>query len=182
MLKKRLIVTLFDAASATLLAALAVLAFATPAYAYVDPSVMTYAIQAFAGVAVALGAVAGVALRRTRKLLFKALNIDENANKIVEPDVHRLDADGNPIGVQAQAAHAGKRRRPSAKRGGVSGVNEAREGWGWGKRAVYALIVSAFTVFTLFVVAPYEIVASNTTDLVFGLPDVWLTVAIPTAP
>ena len=181
MLKKRLVVTLFDAASASLLAALAVLAFATPAYAYVDPSVMTYAIQAFAGVAVALGAVAGVALRRTRKLLFKALNIDENANKIVEPDVHRLDTDGSPIGAQVRVAPVGKRCRPSAKRASVPSDAGTRGGWGWGKRAVYALIVSAFTVFTLFVVAPYEIVASNTTDLVFGLSDIWLTVAIPAA-
>ncbi len=70
---------------------------ATPAYAYVDPSVMTYTIQALAGVAVALSAVLGVALRRTRKMLFKMLRIDENAGKVVEAPVHRLDKDGKPI-------------------------------------------------------------------------------------
>ena len=37
------------------------LAWAAIAWAYVDPSVMTYTIQALAGVAVALSAVAGVA-------------------------------------------------------------------------------------------------------------------------
>ncbi len=37
---------------------------ATPALAYVDPSVMTYTIQALAAVAVALSAVLGVASTR----------------------------------------------------------------------------------------------------------------------
>ena len=71
--------------------------FAAPAYAYVDPSVMTYTIQALAGVAVALSAVAGVALRRTRKVLFKMMKIDENAGKEVDPQILRLDEDGEPI-------------------------------------------------------------------------------------
>ena len=178
MLKKRLFITLFDVASITLLAAYAVFAFAPPAYAYVDPSVMTYAIQAFAGVAVALGAVAGVALRRTRKMLFKVLNIDENANKIVEADIHRLDADGNPIGTTEAAAAADKRRKPAKKR---EGGREQAAAPRWGGRLVYALIVSAFTVFTIFVVAPYEIVASNGSSLIFGVPDVWVPVALAAA-
>ena len=38
-------------------------ALATPALAHVDPSVMTYTIQALAGVAVALSAVLGVVWR-----------------------------------------------------------------------------------------------------------------------
>lgn len=178
MLKKRFFITLFDAASIALLAAYVVFAFAPPAYAYVDPSVMTYAIQAFAGVAVALGAVAGVALRRTRKMLFKVLNIDENANKIVEADVHRLDADGNPIGAVEVGVrgNAGKSRRPSRKR---EDNRDSAVAPRWGGRLAYALIVSVFTVFTIFVVAPYEIVASNTTDLMFGLADIWQVIAIP---
>lgn len=63
------------------------LASARPAMAYVDPSVMTYTIQALAGVAVALGAVAGVVWRRARKRVLALLHIDENAGKIVEPAV-----------------------------------------------------------------------------------------------
>lgn len=172
MLKRRLFITLFDVASIALLATYAVFAFAPPAYAYVDPSVMTYAIQAFAGVAVALGAVAGVALRRTRKVLFKALNIDENANKIVEADVHRLDADGNPIGVAVEEGVPSKKRARAH-----ASARELR----WGGRLAYAAIVSVFAVFTIFVVAPYEIVASNAASLVFGLSDTWLTIAVPAA-
>ena len=65
---------------------------AEPAYAYVDPSVMTYTIQALAGVAVALSAVLGVAFRKTRRKLFSLLKIDENARKEVEGDIHRVVA------------------------------------------------------------------------------------------
>ena len=61
------------------------------AQAYVDPSVMTYTIQALAAVVVALSAVLGVAFRRSRKVLFRLLKIDENANKIGEGAVHKVD-------------------------------------------------------------------------------------------
>ena len=46
---------------ALMAAAAVVLCAPLPALAYVDPSVMTYTIQALAGVAVALSTVAGVA-------------------------------------------------------------------------------------------------------------------------
>ena len=77
----------------TLFAVAVVLSFAfiTPAYAYVDPSVMTYAIQAVAGVAVAhVHGSSALAFRRTRKKLFKLLKIDENSNKCVDPRVSRI--------------------------------------------------------------------------------------------
>ena len=40
---------------------------------------------------------------------------------------------------------------------------------GWGKRFAYALVASIFLVFTVFVVAPLEIVAANSADLIFGV-------------
>ena len=49
---------------------------------YIDPSVMTYAIQAIAGVIIAVGAFLGIYLRKAKK----KLNIDENRNKEVETD------------------------------------------------------------------------------------------------
>ena len=54
-----------------------------PALAYVDPSVMTYTIQALAGVAVALSAVLGVAARKTRKLLMDLLDLDESRKRVM---------------------------------------------------------------------------------------------------
>ena len=179
MKRKTMIVRAYDALSLMLVAGVLALSWATPAYAYVDPSVMTYAIQAFAGIAVALSAVAGVALRRTRKKLFQLLNIDENAGKEVEPDVHRLDAQGEPVLSEAERAQAAGVEAP-ARRGRRSGKAPAsdRVRVKWGARIVYALIVCAFFAFTLLVVPPYEIVAGAGADLTFGLSDVWPIFAI----
>lgn len=54
---------------------------------YLDPSVMTYAIQAIAGVVIAVGAVVGVYWRKARKKINNSLGIDENAKKEVEEDI-----------------------------------------------------------------------------------------------
>ncbi len=54
---------------------------------YLDPSVMTYAIQAIAGVVIAVGAVIGVYWRKARKKINNSLGIDENARKEVEEDI-----------------------------------------------------------------------------------------------
>lgn len=54
---------------------------------YLDPSVMTYAIQVVAGVIVAVGAVVGIYWRRAKKKVQDKLGIDENAKKIVEDDI-----------------------------------------------------------------------------------------------
>jgi hypothetical protein len=66
---------------------------ARPAYAYIDPSVMTFAVQVVAGVAVAVGAVAGVMWRRAKKKVQEKLGIDENAGKEVEEDIVEIDED-----------------------------------------------------------------------------------------
>ena len=53
---------------------------------YIDPSVMTYAIQSIAGVIIAVGAFLGIYLRKAKKKLNNKLGIDENRNKEVETD------------------------------------------------------------------------------------------------
>ena len=58
--------------------------------AYLDPSVMTYAIQVVAGVVVAVGAVAGIYWRKAKRKLQDKLGIDEDAKKQVEDDVIEL--------------------------------------------------------------------------------------------
>ena len=60
--------------------------------AYVDPSVMSYTVQAIAGVVIALGVVFGVVWRKVKKGANKALGRDENAGKEVEEDVVRRDS------------------------------------------------------------------------------------------
>ena len=73
--------------SKALLAFGLMLTFSTTAFAYLDPSVMTYAIQVVAGVVVAVGAVIGIYWRRAKKKVQDKLGIDENAHKEVEEDV-----------------------------------------------------------------------------------------------
>ena len=46
----------------------------------------TYAIQAIAGVVIAIGAVAGIYWRKAKKKVSDKLGIDENKNKEVEGD------------------------------------------------------------------------------------------------
>ena len=53
---------------------------------YIDPSVMTYAIQAVAGIAIAIGATVGIIYRKAKKKVSNKLGIDENKNKEVESD------------------------------------------------------------------------------------------------
>ncbi|MCI8512946.1 MAG: hypothetical protein HFE83_13320 [Lachnospiraceae bacterium] len=54
-------------------------------YAYIDPSVTTYAIQAIAGGAIAIGAVAGIYWRKAKRKLNDKLGIHEK--KEIEEDV-----------------------------------------------------------------------------------------------
>lgn len=58
-----------------------------PAHAYIDPSVATYVVQVVAGIAVAVGAVAGIVWRRAKKKVQEKLGIDENAGKEVEDEI-----------------------------------------------------------------------------------------------
>ncbi len=53
---------------------------------YIDPSVMTYTIQAIAGVVIAVGATVGILWRKSKKKVSNKLGIDENKNKEVETD------------------------------------------------------------------------------------------------
>lgn len=54
--------------------------------AYIDPSVMTYLIQAIAGVVIAVGAAAGIYWRKAKRKINDKLGVDENKNKEVESD------------------------------------------------------------------------------------------------
>ena len=166
-MQKRLLVVLFDTASITLAATLVVLIAAPQAHAYVDPSVMTYTIQAVAGVAVALSAVLGVALRRTRKVVFRVLKIDENANKIVEPAVHTIDP---------RSAGAEERLREAAEEAEQARILLDRgprvRPLSWPQRFFRALVGVGFLVATVFIVTPLELVGGGADSLNFGFFDV----------
>ena len=54
---------------------------------------MTYAIQAGAGIVIAIGAFVGLYFRRAKKKVNKKLGIDENRNKEVESDDIEIKSD-----------------------------------------------------------------------------------------
>ena len=162
---KRMAILAYDVVGLLLVSAVLSFAFVKPAYAYVDPSVMTYAIQAFAGVAVALSTVLGVVFRRTRKKLFRVLGIDENARKDVDPRLHRVDASGDIVrtGVDDVIDRNAAVSNASA-RGQFDYSLKSRIG--------LAAIVSGFLSFTLCFAAPAEIVSASAGSLVVRLVDV----------
>ena len=62
------------------------LLFTLPVHAYIDPSVMTYAIQALAGIAIALGTFFSLYWRKIRKPLLKFFNLDNTSGREIESD------------------------------------------------------------------------------------------------
>ena len=67
------------------------LLFGADAKAYIDPSVMTYVIQAVAGIVIAAGAVVGIYWRKAKRKINYKLGIDENRKKEVESDEIRVE-------------------------------------------------------------------------------------------
>ena len=59
--------------------------------AYIDPSVMTYAVQAIAGVVIAVGAVVVVLWRRAKKKVADKLGLEEKSKKEVEDDIQIIE-------------------------------------------------------------------------------------------
>ena len=180
-------IVLHDTFAAAVIAAILAAGFATPAYAYVDPSVMTYTIQALAGVAVALSAVAGVAFRRTRRALFKLLNIDENARKEHDttwsrttdagatPTTHvgeRLAAERAELAAIQPSATAAATQEIAGSKPAASPASAAEKQFSWPKRFLVAMLAVGFAAFTLGIVAPFEIVAGNADALSYSLSDV----------
>ena len=76
---KKILIPVYPACAAVVLAA--------PAFAYVDPSVTTALLSAIVAAVVAVGATVGVLVRKAKKKAQQVLNIDENANKIVEDEI-----------------------------------------------------------------------------------------------
>lgn len=162
---KRMAILAYDVVGLLLVSAVLSFAFVKPAYAYVDPSVMTYAIQAFAGVAVALSTVLGVVFRRTRKNLFRVLGIDENARKDVDPRLHRVDASGDIVRTGVDDVID---RNAAVSNASVRGQFD----YSLKSRIGLAAIVSGFLSFTLCFAAPAEIVSASAGSLVVRLVDV----------
>lgn len=149
-------------------AILANLLWVQQALAYVDPSVMTYTIQAVAGAAVALSAVLSVAFRRTRKVIFRVFKIDENAHKIVEPDVCAIDPDSPQASERLAQAKVGAMEMTQALENG----RPAKE-LDWKRRFLRALLACLLLAVTFFIAPSLEIVAGGVDSLNFTYSDIF---------
>lgn len=69
--------------------------FIQPVHAYIDPSVMTYAIQAVAGIAIALGTVVGIYWRKILKAIRRVFGIRKVKSKNQETNDLFFDDDRN---------------------------------------------------------------------------------------
>ncbi|MBO4352439.1 MAG: hypothetical protein J5818_02970, partial [Eggerthellaceae bacterium] len=189
---KRCAIALYDLTALLVMAFVASFAFTQVAWAYVDPSVMTYTIQALAGVVVALSAVAGVAFRRGRKRLYALLDLDEDAKKTLEPDVHRTSQEQSEVAemLPVEASESGNDENTVQTEESPDDQKQPKRNFlkgdpnpykpKWKERIVFALIATTFTICTVFVFAPLEVVGGSVGSLVFTVADVWW-VPIPTS-
>ena len=84
--------------------------------AYIDPSVMTYLVQAIAGVVIAVVAFFGIYYRKAKKKVSDKLGIDENRNKEVESDeIVVNDANEKEEAVEEEKPKKVTTKKPSAK-------------------------------------------------------------------
>ena len=70
---------------------LVIIMLSETALAYIDLSVMTYAIQAVAGMVIGVVAFIGIYFRKIKKNVQNKLGIDENKNKEVESDEIKIE-------------------------------------------------------------------------------------------
>ncbi len=62
-------------------------------FLYVDPSVVTYAVQAIAGVVIAVGAVATILWRKAKKKVATTLKLEEKSKKEEDAEIEIVDDD-----------------------------------------------------------------------------------------
>ncbi len=78
-----------------ILCILITLVFSISAFAYIDPSILAYVIQAGAGILIAIGAGVALHFHRVKRKMNETLKIDKNKNMEVEEDVVVFDEDDN---------------------------------------------------------------------------------------
>ena len=131
---------------------------------YIDPSVMTYAIQAIAGIAIAVGTFLNLYLRKIRK----RVGLDGLiSNRFKEKEVEELIYN-NPLTGKRIIAGAAKdnavRTVGDHKTDSAAQVNKFRAFWDEYK---YCFILATAFSFMLFIFSPLELYFNNKLDFWF---------------
>ena len=131
--------------------------FTCPVQAYIDPSVMTYAIQAIAGIAIALGTFFSVYWRKLRK----KIGWDKLfANRYREKESDELYYDDPVSGVRTMPEIKHEEEKTEQK----ENVPYLKRFWNEYK---YALILSAALSFLVMIFSPLDYYLNNVNDFWF---------------
>lgn len=134
------------------------LLFTETVNAYVDPSVMTYAIQAIAGIAIGIGTFVSIYWRNLKRVL----KIDDRTKKEIESDaIFYVDPTTNEKHWAVDEKTADDVRKTTNDRERASSFLPA------------VLLVTA-VCFMMFFYAPLEIYMTNRNDFWFDFSTVWV--------
>lgn len=130
--------------------------------AYVDPSVMTYAIQAVAGIAIALGAFFGIYWRKAKRKIAKVFKVHFRSNKNVESDqLYFKDPKTNEV----VRPHFDATMKTSEKvKAEVPKVEKPKHSW---RDLVPAFWLSLSFSFLIAVFAPLDVYLNNSGNFWF---------------
>lgn len=155
--------------------------FIQPVHAYIDPSVMTYAIQAVAGIAIALGTVVGIYWRKILKVIRKVFGIRKVKSKNQETNDLIFEDDKNkckitPASYSEVELQAVKRRRLRVgddEKSETDGVQKVEKSTIRKRCADFLLeispgvLIAGAMAFMLCYYAPLEVYMNNQDDFWF---------------
>ncbi|MCQ2751738.1 MAG: sulfatase-like hydrolase/transferase [Coriobacteriales bacterium] len=145
------------------------------AWAYVDPSVMTYTIQALASVAVVMASIFGVLWRRLKSNLFSSLEIDPDKNKLKEGKVESGD---NKTSAKARFASRPGKRKVKTKSSKAERKQRIIKSYPFSIRFLFAFLASACFVFSISFFSPLSLVTASIGEFSFCITDIWLLMLI----
>ena len=128
--------------------------FTIPAQAYLDPSVMTYAIQAISGIVIALGTFGGLAYRKLKNRFFKG-----NTSKIIETNDFYHNDSLNGVSYSLDVEEHNNEIFDYSK------YNEENSPPSLKKRFKKSILLCFTTAFTIFFFSPTLILLTNYGEL-----------------
>ena len=131
-------------------------------HAYIDPSVMTYAIQAVAGVAIGLGAFFGIYWRKFKRFVEKKLAISLRDKKGESDDLYIYDetVDDEPVTPS----------KVIIDDMGESGKQTAEKKEKFSERFLPSIILTLALAFMLVIYAPLELYFTNEFEFWYDFP------------
>lgn len=136
------------------------LLFSCPVHAYIDPSVMTYAIQAVAGIAIASGTFVGLLWRRMRRKIIGSHAPQESKYKETENDELLYTEKDVPYEIMKRSV---EHERLAAE----SGKGRPAHKLSWSERLGDIVPIALMLVVTFGVFIPSSLYLGNVNEFIF---------------